>query len=215
MEQRRRSILETSVVRSRYDVAQRSDQTSDLSALVIDIGRPRRVPIASLRSHCYSPFTAFAYRKPRNMRHRRRRFHRGQDPEYQMFQLFVQGKRGGRGSARTAFNHARVTRILNAMPRHVRNRFAFIRTCRTQKFFRMSGDRWRERDVSETADETTTSMTTISVRTRSEWTEWIDGVLDSPSRTLLSSDAFIADNLYYFRESRPSRCETIRDPRVK
>lgn len=87
--------------------AQRSDQTSDLSALVIDIGRPRRVPIASHRSHCYSPFTAFAYRKPRNMRHRRRRFHRGQDPEYQMFQLFVQGKRGRRGSARTAFNHAR------------------------------------------------------------------------------------------------------------
>ena len=41
------------------------------------------------------------------MRHRRRRFHRGQDPEYQMFQLFVQGKRGRRGSARTAFNHAR------------------------------------------------------------------------------------------------------------
>lgn len=34
-------------------------------------------------------------------------------------------------------------------------------TCRTQKFYRMSGDRWRERDVSETADETTTSMTTI------------------------------------------------------
>lgn len=88
--------------------AERSDQTSDLSALVIDIGRPRRVPIASHRSHCYSPFTAFAYRKPRNMRHRRRRFHRGQDPEYQMFQLSVQGKRRGRqGSARTAFNHAR------------------------------------------------------------------------------------------------------------
>lgn len=50
----------------------------------------------------------------------------------------------------------RVTRILNAMPRHVRNSFAFIRTCRTQKFFRISGDRWRERDASETAGETTT-----------------------------------------------------------
>lgn len=105
------------------------------------------------------------------------------------------------------------------MRRHVRNSFAFIRTYRTQKFFETSGDRWRERDVSETAGETTTSMTTISVRsvrTRSEWTDrWIDRALDSRSRTLLSSDAFIGDNLYYFRESRPSRYETIRDPRVK